>query len=100
MDKYEHLKFKDNNFPVIFHFDYLRKNQRLKEHWHEHLEILYCVEGEVNFVTSSGKIPVKKGNVTVITPRCLHFPCAGENEYAKYYCLIPGASVYEQMGTF
>lgn len=86
--RYEDLKYVDSILPLIFRDDTLQGDfHEMYMHWHEAVEILYIVEGELRVFSGMEQKMAKQGDLVCIhaghmhlyesiTPRC------------HYYCLI------------
>ena len=58
----------------------------IEHHWHEWLEIIYNIEGEMSVVTPQGTLKVDCGNLVVIGMQTLH-GIEGELGDYRYQCL-------------
>lgn len=92
---YEHLKFSNSDYPVIFHLDELGMGElyqnplskAVPNHWHEDVEILCIKSGRAIVRTYNGEDIYGPGDIAVISSGHFHDICpAGES--TKYFCLI------------
>ena len=78
----------DNSFPIYLECQgYEHAGTIFPNHWHEHIEFLYIVEGEG--VIESNSIPVyaKKGDLVVINSNDIHYG-RSLTDKISYYCMI------------
>ena len=61
---YEPLPFAEAAFPVIFHLDNLQ--HPVEAHWHEGIELLFCLEGTAEVVADTEKLTLRPGELTII----------------------------------
>lgn len=66
---YEYIPIEDYHFPVSFH--HFTKHPSISPHWHEHIEMLFIINGE-------GRIHSDQNAFDVIPGDCVVFNC---NEY-------------------
>lgn len=94
---YERHRFKNPEFPIKFHKDILKGGTvtvpnfvdtvRFVTHWHENIEILHVIDGEIRVKSGDEENNFKKGETAVINSgRFHHIEAMGEK--AVYYCLI------------
>ncbi|MBQ9084606.1 MAG: AraC family transcriptional regulator [Clostridia bacterium] len=67
---YEKIPSLENNFTVKFRIYQARK--QLIPHWHEHIEMLYALEGSCSFICDGREIAVKKGDLVVVNSTEIH----------------------------
>ncbi len=79
--KYELHDGYDSGFPLKFHLDRIKE---LKPHWHEHIELLYIKSGSCNVVGGDVTNILKKGDVVVFSPDCVH---SLQSDACEYYCI-------------
>lgn len=93
---YEPLFHSDSSFPVIFHFDSLsRMNNVVEAHWHEGIEILYCIRGSATIIADGEPQTMTKGNFCIINSGALHYITQNPEEHCCYYCLIVEPALFE-----
>ena len=100
MSRYEQHQFSQKQLPVIFHLDFIGPNSGLYPHWHENIELLYCIHGDGEAVIDSRSVPLKKGGLTVVNSGCLHYTRVLSGTSVVYYCLIISSSMLEQFGLY
>ena len=96
MGNYEQHYFADHNLPIIFHFDRVFKGREGLPHWHENIELLYCVSGAGEAMVESRPVPMRQGCLTVINSSQVHYTRLTEEPFG-YYCLIVDSGFLEQM---
>ncbi len=86
--RYEPHSYLDPNFPFIFHLNNISKNKTsFWTHWHENIEILYVIEGEISVLADANYIIAKKNDMVIINSNNIHH-IKSISENSKYYCLI------------
>lgn len=80
LELYEHKILSDKEFPVqLFLNQFHQKGWYFKEHWHEHLELHYVLEGETLFRLNKTDIHARKGDLVIANSNVLHGGyCDGE----------------------
>ncbi len=85
---YEKHSRKDPNFPITFHpAKYNKTTAGIYMHWHEHIEILYFINGSANMIINNSQISVKQGDVAVVNSNCMHAMAVKPLD-CRYHCLI------------
>ena len=73
LELYEHKILSDREFPVqLFLNRFHEKGWYFKEHWHEHLELHYVLEGEALFRLNKTDIYARKGDLVIANSNVLH----------------------------
>ncbi len=67
---YEKIPNLEKNFTVKFKLYESKSN--LKPHWHEHIELMYLLAGECDFIVSGRTMPAKAGDLLVINSTEVH----------------------------
>lgn len=88
MNIYETHKMKDPRLPFIFHITD-KRSESLDTicNWHENVEILYVEDGSGYITVDDERIPVKKGDISVVSANRLH-GLYTEGSTMRYLCLI------------
>ncbi len=86
LTSYEPLPFAEASFPVIFHLDELR--QPVKAHWHDGIELLFCLRGTGKVVAETEELTLRPGELTIINSGVLHYIPFSPGDDCLYYCLI------------
>ena len=88
LSTYETHIHPDPNFPIIFHLDVRRQEDPpFLSHWHESLELLYCIEGECQVSCSGVSGTARTGDVVIFSSNCIH-TVQPVSSCCRYYCLI------------
>lgn len=66
-------------------------------HWHEHMELLYVVQGELRVNIRGSWLLAKAGEIVVINAGEIH-SIPEKNEDTLYACLIPHKALCTRMG--
>lgn len=94
---YESHNHPDPTFPVIFHLDSISFPTPANYlHWHENIEMLYCVEGNGTLTADSDRISFGAGDLAVINSDRLHSIYTEDS--CRYYCLIADHSLFDGLG--
>ena len=81
---YENVPPLKNNFQVRFLGSL--KQTRLTPHWHEHIELLYFIDGICTFTCNGKTFTAQKGDFVVINSAEVHsFISKGK---IKYFCML------------
>lgn len=87
---YEKIPTEEKNFPIRFRlYDTARGFQA---HWHEHLEMLYFVQGGCKVNCGVETIEVKAGDLLLVNSNELHW--IDEKKEVEYYCVIINPSFF------
>lgn len=80
LDLYEEIKIRDTEFPVQINIHDVQTNGYLtKPHWHEHVELIYVLEGEAIFEVNQMEVCAHKGDFIVANSNDLHsIYCTGK----------------------
>lgn len=80
---YENVPFIENRFTVKFkRYD---NKCELAPHWHEHIELIYILSGEAEFLVGGEQYKVGAGELVVVNPGQIHtFHSSG----VSYYCIL------------
>ena len=81
---YENVGPQENDFPLKFRTYHSRT---FLPHWHEHVELLYFLEGGGTVTLDGLKLSVTAGDLVVVNSTEIHtFEAAGE--HACYHCVL------------
>lgn len=70
---YESKVISDEEFPVqMFQNHIVKKGRYFTNHWHEHIELHYVLNGEGTMVCNHNKYSVKSGNLVIFNSNELH----------------------------
>ncbi len=73
LDLYEEIKIRDSEFPVQINIHDVQTHGYLtKPHWHEHVELIYVLEGEAVFGINQMEVCARKGDFIVANSNDLH----------------------------
>lgn len=100
--RYEAHAHSDPDFPFIFHPSLMAQNGTIDQslqvvpHWHEGVEILYCLEGSMEVTCNQNKWIMQQDDIVVINSSFLHL--VGSAGKARYHCLIADADFLQSNG--
>ena len=82
---YEKHDMRSSPLPFVFH-TITRPRNPFPSHWHEELEILYCISGNGTVRCGETQHQMEAGDILVINSDCIHYFNAPSE--MVYYCLI------------
>lgn len=89
---YEKIPVEEKLFPLrLLHL----KLTRLLPHWHEHLEMIFILNGSCNFTCGGSTHFIEKGDLLIINENEIHF-FDNEGE-VEYYCIIINPSFFNDV---
>lgn len=97
MAQYELHQYEDPQFPILFHLDDLHIGSNFHMHWHEGVELLFCLEGCVQFLLDGTVCSIQPGQILVINSGKIHIGRSLEPT-SRYYCLILNRAFLESHG--
>ena len=86
------------DFPIIFHYNHLKKEVVFQKHWHEKMEYLYFQKGRGFVVCNTKKIPVNPGVLVVINSNEMHY-IESISQSLEYYCIIVDNLLFKALHT-
>lgn len=97
-NSYELHTYKDPSFPFIFHLNTMNSYQSdFLSHWHENIEILYVIEGEIEVMSDANMITAHKDDIVFVNSNNVHHIQTKEHE-STYLCLIIDCKFCEENG--
>ncbi|CAM2759859.1 AraC family transcriptional regulator [Erysipelothrix tonsillarum] len=85
---YELHYFDNPNYPIIFHFNSLIRNEsEILPHWHANIELLYIVSGKAIVYIDDQTIIAKRGEIVIINSNSIH-SIESQTDEVIYFCLI------------
>lgn len=97
-NSYELHTYEDPSFPFIFHHTTLSPYYSdFLSHWHENVELLFVIEGEITVMSDANIVTAHKDDIVFINSNNVHHIHTDELE-AKYYCLIIGGEFSMEHG--
>ena len=97
-NSYELHTYEDPSFPFIFHLNTMNPYQSdFLSHWHENIEILYVIEGEIAVMSDANIVTAHKGDIVVINSNNVHHIQTKEFK-SNYLCLIIDCKFCEEYG--
>ena len=92
---YEAHRHPDPLLPIFFHRDTIRHvTESGYLHWHEALELLFCIEGEGIVISDEERFPMTKGDLLVINSNHLHSIYSATE--CIYDCLIVSPALFAE----
>lgn len=86
---YEPIYHADPAFPVTFHLDRISiKDGGVEPHWHEGIEILYCIGGTASVIYEMEPHQMEAGAFVIIPSGAIHYISPTPENDCRYYCLI------------
>lgn len=92
IELYEDISELENNFPIK-----VRKytNHILLPHWHEHIELLYLIDGQAEFSCNTKTIEAHSGETIVVNSNELHSFHSGRP--IEYICILVNPIIFEKV---
>lgn len=82
---YEKIPAENNSFPIRL---FRGSTNYLPYHWHEHLEILYVLNGECDFFCGRKSFKIKKSDIIIVNGNELHHFENDITSPIEYYCIM------------
>lgn len=57
-------------------------------HWHEDIEFIYIIDGQMNYYINGKDILLKKGDTVMVNSGQLHYGYSTRKEECRFYCII------------
>lgn len=77
------------SFPFIVYHSVLPKDMRgFPLHWHEEMEIIYVIEGNINITIQNNEYTVHKNEIALIAPESIHSIRQHNDEPAVYFNIL------------
>lgn len=93
--RYEAHRHPDPLLPIFFHRDTVRQvTESGHLHWHEAIELLYCIEGEGTAISDGDRLSMRTGDLLVINSNHLHSIYSATE--CRYDCLIVSPALFAE----
>lgn len=77
------------SFPFIVYHSVLPKDMKgFPLHWHEEMEIIYVIEGNINITIQNNEYTVHKNEIALIAPESIHSIRQNNDEHAVYFNIL------------
>jgi AraC-like DNA-binding protein/mannose-6-phosphate isomerase-like protein (cupin superfamily) len=83
----------DQTFPINIFRNQAKDHNVLTLHWHEHLELIYIIEGDAIFDIGSQSFSVTTGDILFINGGQLHSGYSIHNQGVDYYAIVYNPSL-------
>ncbi|MCL2378120.1 MAG: AraC family transcriptional regulator [Defluviitaleaceae bacterium] len=85
---FEQIPITDDNAPIkTLVTDSKERNLHSLPHIHDMVEVIYMMDGEMEFIVEDAKIIVKAGDIIIINSLCVHWSNAIGRQYTRI-CLL------------
>lgn len=84
---YESVDYENPQFPIIVHYDSLGATLFLDTHWHEELEMLYMLAGQLKITSNQAVFFANPGDVVFINANSVH-TLENITSSCQYYCIL------------
>lgn len=64
------------------------KTYHATEHWHEDIEFLYVIDGQIDYFVNGEKIELKAGKGICVNSKRIHSNHSEIGEFCEFYCVI------------
>lgn len=69
-------------------------NMRAMCHWHEEIEMIRILTGEMLFYVNGHEYLLREGQGLIVNSKQLHYGCARDNHDCDFYCIVVHPNVY------
>jgi AraC family transcriptional activator of pobA len=83
----------DQTFPINIFHNQAKDHNVLTLHWHEHLELIYIIEGDAIFDIGSQSFSVTTGDILFVNGGQLHSGYSIHNQGVDYYAIVYNPSL-------
>lgn len=95
---YELHYFENPEYPIIFHYNNLKKNiNSINHHWHMNVEILFVTAGVIEVEIEGDSFLAVRGDIVIINSNAIH-SISSHSDEAFYYCLILDYAFCSKLG--
>lgn len=82
---FEHETIKDDTLMQLYFVKIAAANELLPVHWHNHLEILYIIDGSITAFINDNSYSLAFGDILIVNPKDIH--TTHVQEKCQYYLL-------------
>lgn len=89
-DSSEMIRYDHDSIPFALQYRLLSQytNRKAICHWHEDIELIYILDGEMYYDVNGTKILLTKGQCIVVNSHHLHYGYAHRNRECKFICVL------------
>ena len=89
-DNSEIIAYDEAGIPMYIREHYLSTylDYRALCHWHEDMEFIYIMEGQMNYYVNGKTVLLQKGDGIMINSGQLHYGYSTRKEECRFYCII------------
>lgn len=89
-DSSEIIRYDEDGIPIYIREGYLSvyPNYRALCHWHEDIEFIYVLDGEMDYYINGKRVLLKKGDTLVVNSGRLHYGYSTCKKECRFYCMI------------
>lgn len=95
-DNSEIIHYENPEFPVYIRFGLLSIVPGMQYfcHWHEDLEFIYIINGEMNYKINDKTILLEKGDSLFVNAKRLHFGHSNKGQECEFICFLFHPSLF------
>ena len=83
----------DQTFPINVFHNHPNDHNVMGLHWHEHMELIYMVEGEAVFDIGNQSFAASAGDILFVNGGQLHSGYSIHNQVVNYYAIVYNPSL-------
>lgn len=89
VDRSEKLRYNYNNYPIYVQEGRLSEfpDYRALAHWHDDIEMMYILSGEIQYNINGEIITIRQGNGVFINARQMHFGFSTNKTECTFICI-------------
>lgn len=89
-DNSEIIAYNEPGIPIYLQEGHLyhSPDYRYLCHWHEDIEFIYVLDGEMDYFVNGKSIPLKTGDMIMVNSGRLHFGYSDRHSDCHYYCAV------------
>ena len=89
-DNSEIIAYNEPGIPIYLQEGHLyhSPDYRYLCHWHEEIEFIYVLDGEMDYFVNGKSIPLKDGDMIIVNSGRLHYGYSDRQKDCHYYCAV------------
>lgn len=89
-DNSEIIAYNEPGIPIYIQEGHLSDvaNYHFLCHWHEDIEFIYVLDGEMDYFVNGKSIPLKNGDMIMVNSGRLHYGYSDQQNNCHYYCVV------------
>lgn len=89
-DNSEIISYDEAGIPIYIREGYLSAYPEFRAlcHWHEDIEFIYIVDGQMDYFINGKNVTLKKDTAIMVNSSRLHYGYSTDKEECQFYCII------------